>query len=165
VILLNRVMKVVLFLLSALPLASSWSTKGAAPERFRGAPARASREGAARGSGRAAGPKAPSWTGRPSIPIASAALFLRPPIAAASTAATSRAVPFLPRIAIRISRALAAVYCAYVAKLLSETPNPGRTGARPIKCPWPFVMVHDPKVGMSDWYTWAFFTMTLLWRI
>ena len=41
-------------------------------------------------------------------------------------------------------------------------PNPGRQGKIGIKCPWPFVMFHDPMVGLRDWPTWALLSV-LLW--
>lgn len=54
---------------------------------------------------------------------------------------------------------------AYVAfSMKNEGPNPGRQGKTGIKCPWPFVMFHDPIVGLRDWPTWASLSL-LLWKI
>ena len=52
---------------------------------------------------------------------------------------------------------------AYLAvSMRNAGPNPGRQGKIGIKCPWPFVMFHDPMVGLRDWPTWALLSV-LLW--
>jgi len=30
-------------------------------------------------------------------------------------------------------------------------------------CPWPFILMHDPKAGLRDWRTWAFVGTVLAW--
>ena len=33
------------------------------------------------------------------------------------------------------------------------------------RCPWPFVLLHDPQTFMKDWQTWAMIGLILCWGI
>lgn len=50
--------------------------------------------------------------------------------------------------------------CPFLQKAKTVEPQKKMTEKR---CPWPFVLVHDPAQGLRDWQTWAVLGLGLCW--
>lgn len=42
-------------------------------------------------------------------------------------------------------------------------PAPDAATEKKGTCPWPFILLHDPKTGMEKWQTWAAAGLALLY--
>ena len=90
---------------------------------------------------------------------------LTPGAMAASAVATTVAAGHARMLlwTLRVAKTTGSLLSAWMALNLKSRPNPGRQGVRAVKCPWPFVLFHDLKVGFRDWPTWLMISL-VLWR-
>lgn len=45
--------------------------------------------------------------------------------------------------------------CPFMKQAATSQSSEGQAHAGGGKCPWPFILLHDPKEGMRDWKSWA----------
>jgi heme oxygenase (biliverdin-producing, ferredoxin) len=52
---------------------------------------------------------------------------------------------------------------SHPSTLTTTTTYPNSGKAQVARCPWPFIIFHDPKQALYDWQTWMVFGLVLCW--